>query len=135
MKARQVGHRLTICLLTMAMTAVAWWEPASLSHHLLTRVDGWAQAVSIAMVLLAAIGVADVVVNDMLPPRFVLPGVDAYRHLGYMALGAMHLVYVYSMARSWLITWLAAQFLVAALGCIWIACFDTYYHRQGKSHA
>lgn len=134
MKARQVGHRLTVCWATLGMIAVAWWEPTSLSYLLLHRAAGWAHGVSVAMVLMAVLGIADAVVNDILPERYVLPGVAQYRHLGYSVLGTLHLVYVYAMARASEVSWLTAQWLTLALACVWIACFDTYYHRQ-SSHS
>lgn len=132
MKARQVGHRLTVCWMTLALLSVTWWEPESLSFHLIHYTNGWGHALSYLMAIMAVIGIADAIVNDVLPDKYSIPWVGQYRHIGYVILAVAHMVFVYVMARNHDVTWLAAQFITVAVGCIWIASFDTYYHRVSQ---
>jgi hypothetical protein len=77
--------RAVVVLQVLSTLAITALEPGSLSHRLI-ETGGW-----LWVALLAAVGMAaavDIVVNDLMPDRWVLPTVASYRYLVYMALAA-----------------------------------------------
>ena len=130
MKPRQVGHRLTACWLTLGVLSVAWFEPSSLSADILDRAGYWGHTIGLALAVCAVLGIADTFVNDILPAGCCLPGLPDYRHAGFMVMSILHLSFVWAMIMAEALTWVAAQYVCLALSCIWIASFDTVYHRE-----
>ena len=89
-KTRYWLSRLIVSLeVLFIVVGVSWFEPLSLTARALNATGplGW--------VLLGVLGVcclmtiADVIVNDLMPLRFVLRCVMRWRHLGFMGIALM----------------------------------------------
>jgi hypothetical protein len=78
--------RLYVILSVLTNVTIINFEHLSLGHTVLTRTgpSGWVLLHIIGA--LALLGLADVVINDILPQRIVLPFAIRWRHLIYMAL-------------------------------------------------
>jgi hypothetical protein len=96
------------------LVAVSWFEEASLTAQAIaaTGRHGWLLVLGTAFCCLVAL--ADVAVNDLMPPRFTLPSAMAWRHLGFMGmalqLSALGLLVVFAKGFTVLILayWLNA---------------------------
>lgn len=121
--------RLLTAATSLCVTLVALFEPASLTHHLLmeqTPVGVWCV---VALTALAALALADVVINDLLPDNCTWRAVRRRRYLVYMALamGNLSLSLVLQQRIGW--TWLHLQLWVTCSAACALAFFDTL-HRQ-----
>lgn len=76
---------LTTCYL-------GWYSPSSLTARILDMGGGAGVLVLVLMTVVGMAGLADVVVNDLMPDRFRLPRTERNRHTGYNLLGALYLV-------------------------------------------
>ena len=84
-QARFWLSRLIVSLEVLVLiVAVSWWEPNSLTSKALIASGSY------SWLLLAALGgccfmvIADVIVNDLMPPRFEFHSALRWRHLGLM---------------------------------------------------
>ena len=66
-------------------------------------------------------GLADIIINDLLPERWQLRFLLRHRHLGYIGIAALNLSYVFAMARADSLTVLAARYLLDATFCTFVA--------------
>ena len=78
--------RLYVTLSILTNMTIIYFEPLSLGHRVLLTLEpaGWIVLAVIAG--MSMIGLADVVINDILSARFILPFATRWRHLIYMAL-------------------------------------------------
>lgn len=90
--------RLAVLLHPIAVAAFGWLAPESLTGRMLVG-DGsfLPRVILLAMTVISALGVLDAVINDLLPARWSLPCVQRNRHLGYLVLGAILLMQVFSV--------------------------------------
>lgn len=89
--------RVAVLLHPLAVAAFAWLAPDSLTARMLLGVgDFLPRVMLLAMTVVACLGVLDAVINDLLPARWTLPCVQRNRHLGYLVLGAILLMQVFS---------------------------------------
>lgn len=129
-EVRQLGHRLTVCWLTVLIASVGWLEPTSLSHVVVQR-GGLAGHVAAALlVLAAAAGLVDALA-EMAGRRSRWLAVN--RHQGYLLVAALHVAFVLTMAMSGSLNWLALQYGALAMGAVWIAVLDVALHREARA--
>lgn len=127
---RQIGHRLTVCWVILSLLAVSWMEPSSLGYAMRSRLNAQGQVASVAMFIMAAIGLVDAFAD--LCGRGI--GMLArHRTLAYVLLSFAHAAVLYSSARAGVVTWILAQYAVPAMSCIWIAFFDVHYNKRPAS--
>lgn len=126
--------RLYIASSILVSCIITWSEPLSLSHRAVSRGAPWGWAWMAFLATLALLALADVIVNDLMPPRFDMPTVLRLRGLLLMAL-ALGLVsqsiviskYVNGFSSAMGYYWLNAAFAVTT------AFLDTFYrHREGR---
>ena len=78
--------RLYVILSILTNMLVIYFEPQSLGHLVLLKMDPAARLVLEFIIVLSLGGLVDVVVNDVLPSRFSFRFGARWRHLGFMAL-------------------------------------------------
>lgn len=123
--------RLHVALSTFVIATITITEPLSLSSQIITRTGplGWACVMTLAG--LSLVCAADVVVNDLLPDKCVMPSALRWRHLLYMllALGLVSITFVIAsvigFTTAFFIYWLDA---VAAV----FVAFATPFCRRGQ---
>lgn len=79
--------RMAVALeVLVVLVAVSWFEEASLTAQAIaaTGRHGWWLVIGTAFCCLMAL--VDVVVNDLMPPRFTFRCAMTWRHLGFMGL-------------------------------------------------
>lgn len=125
--------RLYCACAILATLLITWAEPASLLHRAIARSgpEGW-WCVG-ALCVLAALAGLDVVVNDMLPPRFSLPGTERFRHVLFLALGMGLLSVTYVLAEAVGFSPVLLLLPVHAAFTVAIAFFDLF-HRHRHNH-
>ena len=94
----QFHFLVRVALLVQASTTVslAWHSPFSLTARLIEIGGVPAQWVLCAMTAALIVGLADALINDVLPQRFSLQCVRRNRHIGYMLLGATYLIQAFA---------------------------------------
>lgn len=101
--------------------------------HLLVTKDGeigfWC---AMALVVLAFVGIVDVVVNDLMPERFSLCAVKRNRHFLLMGIGigAASFAGIVAMAVGWSV--LHASLVLPVIGATLMAVMDVF-ERGGRS--
>lgn len=127
---RQLGHRLTVCWLTVLIVSVGWLEPASLSHFVVQRGGPAGQVAAALLVLAAAAGLVDALA-EMAGRRSRWLAVN--RQQGYLLMAALHVAFVLTMAMSGSLNWLSLQYGALAMGAVWIAVMDVALHREARA--
>lgn len=131
-RARYWMTRLYLAVNVLFIALIGIFDPASLAHHVI-RASGtegvWAMYL---LAGIAALALADCLVNDMLPPQFVMGGSFKRRHLIYMAM-AIGLVGVsYVTAKHTGPTSAHLFFLMQAGFATFVAFFDLYARHSNK---
>ena len=116
--------RLFLPSLTLMVVGLSLFEPRSLNYALAAGGGGEALASLIVLALLAVAALADALVNDVLPPRYVLPWGRRYRHLVWAGMGCIFAAYAHILERQDDGHWLAATYAVYAIGCMAVAYRD-----------
>lgn len=129
-EVRQLGHRLTVCWLTVLIVSVGWLEPTSLSHFVVQRGGMAGQVAAGLLVLAAAAGLVDAF-SEFAGRRSRWLAVN--RHQGYLLMAAMHVAFVLTMAMAGSLNWLALQYGALAAGAVWIAVMDVALHREARA--
>lgn len=80
-------------LLSAAITSyLGWLSPSSLTGRILSMGGEIGVLALVLLSLAAAVGLLDILINDMMPPRFTLRIVAQHRHSGYNLIGLLYLV-------------------------------------------
>jgi hypothetical protein len=101
MRPRYWLSRLVIALeVFIAVVIVSWFEDASLTSKAIEETGRFGWTLIAALFVCCAIALADVLVNDVMPKRYVLPTAIHFRNLGFMGmailLGMLGVLVVYS---------------------------------------
>lgn len=131
--SRQVGHRLTVAWLTLALLAITLWEPTSLRYRVVHDAGAVGIAVSLLIGLAALAALLDVALND-LRPRPLLAFLQRHRVQAYAVQGAVNLVLVWAMWRAGALTWVAAPYVVLACASFWISGFALLHELDEADH-
>ena len=80
-------------LLAASITCyLGWASPSSLTARILAMGGEIGMVVLATMTVAVAVGLADILINDLLPRRFALPWAARNRHTGYNLIGALYLM-------------------------------------------
>lgn len=117
--------RLYLCCSLMVSVWIAFHSPWNQQREILDLIGegGWLLLTSVAV--LAAIGIVDVVINDLLPPRFSMKWADEHRHQVFMALALLLCSMVYINVTKGSSTVLILRYSLESFFCVGIAVFDT----------
>lgn len=134
-RPRYWHSRFMLVCLVGSMLIVTAWEPHSLVHQVISRAGqrGWFW-VGLLMVLLA-VAMVDLLVNDILPDRFDLYWLRRWRFIGYMALasGLLSICTVIWQAHGGI--GVALLYFWPALFAAHIAITDLYHwHHLRRTH-
>ena len=123
--------RLYVACSAFSTCCATLWEPAALTHRLISASGrpGW--LLMVVMASLAACAIFDVVVNDLMPDRFKIGWAKQSRHLIYITLSmcSMLLTYVFVAGAGW---WrpLMLPFLIDAFFGATVAFLDLFQRHR-----
>ncbi|MDN4590250.1 hypothetical protein DBA29_17305 [Xenophilus aerolatus] len=124
--------RLFVACSTVATILVIWWEPEALTHRLISQsgAQGWWLVGLLACV--AVLGVADVIVNDILPDRISIAWVKRRRHFVYigLAMGLMSMTFVFVAGDGGWFRPLVLPFWVDAFFAALVAFLDLFQRHR-----
>lgn len=123
--------RLYVALSVMVNVAITATEPQALSFKVVDHTGPVGWFLMACLFGLACLACLDVLVNDLLPERFVLPTAVRWRHLVYMAIPMGQVSLVYAIVDAHGFTTLILTYLLDAVVCVTAAVLDLF-HRQGK---
>lgn len=137
MPKRQVWDRLFLFALVLMVTVSAVFDKTDFTYHVLRGSDFGIYASLGALTFLALVGLADVVVNDILPERYNFHVAKHQRQLIWMLIGVTLMSFAYMILRhgnSWSSVW----YILIALRCVSVAFLDMHYALKsglGGQHA
>ena len=121
---RQVLVRLLLPVLTLLIVGLSLFEPRSLNFALAAGGGHEALASLIVLAGLSVLALADVVINDVMPPRFELSLLPLQRRRVFAGMGCLFAMYSFILVRQSDSAWLAAQYSCYAVGCLSVAWRD-----------
>lgn len=116
-----LGRGMFLLQVLVGFVAVSWYEPRSMSAVAIDAAGPVGWFLVLAMAAGCLVGLADVIVNDLLPERFELPTAKNWRHIGLgligLSLAAMAFVIAFSAGFSILVLayWMNAGFALALM--------------------
>lgn len=113
--------RLYLCLSTLVVSLISLASTTSLNATLIAAAGVSGLVVTWILAVFGMIGLADAIINDILPDRWQFPTAAYYRHLGFIAIASLNLAFILTMAKNNTITWLAARYLLDACFCTFVA--------------
>lgn len=137
MPKRQVWDRLFLFALVFLVTMSAAFDTTDYSYHLLHSSDVAVYVVLTMLTTLGLLGLADVIVNDILPEKYAFQVAKHQRQLIWMLIGITLMTFAYMVIRSGYL-WASAWYIVIALRCVSVAFLDMHYaikSRLGGQHA
>lgn len=137
MPKRQVWDRLFLVSLVFMVTVSAVFDATDITYHLLRTADD-AIYVSLGLLtLLSVLGLADVIVNDILPEKYAFRVAFHQRQLIWMLIGVTLMTFAYMIIRHGN-PWSAVWYILIAARCVSVAFLDMHYaikSRLGGQHA
>ena len=88
--------RASILAQSATTVALGWLSPSSLTARILAEGGVAAQGLLWLMTMATLVGIADAVVNDLMPENWRLECIQRNRHIGFMLLGAAYLVQAFA---------------------------------------
>lgn len=88
--------RTSILVQSATTVSLGWLAPTSLTARILAEGDGTGRCLLWAMTIVTLAGLADAVVNDLMPESWQLECIQRNRHIGFMLLGAAYLVQAFA---------------------------------------
>jgi len=88
--------RLFVGMTLLVSTLVVFSEPDSLLHRTIDRAGVLGQVATGSLIFVTVLSLLDVLINDLLPPKYVLRCAIRYRHTIYMlmSLGCLSMIFV-----------------------------------------
>jgi hypothetical protein len=120
----QVGHRLSLALMTLAIFAVSIFEPSSMNYRLIEAAGFTGVLNAWLLACMAGWSVVDAIVNDLMPDRFQLERTRQWRHLGYGGMAMLNGSFILVMVTNDALSWLTSVYAVMAFSACWIAVWD-----------
>lgn len=119
--------RLILCWEVFVVVVLSsWGDDASRTAKAIDATGAYGWTLIIALFFVCLIGIADVIVNDVLPPRFSFVSAMHWRHLNLMAmaliLAALGVLVVYAIGFT---TLLFVYWLNASLAA-WLTFLDIF---------
>ena len=116
--------------------AIAGWDPYS-QHRFAMSEDGFGGLIAISLLaFIAALGILDVFINDVLPERFSLVCTHRHRHVVFMMLAIGQIALILALVKADDLRPAAARYLLDAVMSAWIAVLGVLAHaraeRQGR---
>ena len=124
--------RLYVALSTLVSAVIIVFEDEALVHKIVWHSGPTGMWCVVALALVALVAAADVVVNDLLPDRFVFEVAKRNRHLVYMALsmGLMSLCFVMTQSKGeW--SQVTLRYQLDALVAATLAVLDLFSRHRG----
>lgn len=125
--AREVGHRLTVALVGLAIFLVTYFEQGNLRWAVIDEMGSAGWFFTYILGAMSVIAIIDAVVNDVLSDRYTLKFIMDWRMYFYMLQAALNLSIVYTMFRGGHYSWTAMIYFVMAASSVWIAVFDVLH--------
>lgn len=128
---RQRGLRLFICLEALLAGFLGFWAnllPAPLAAAVSIPFH-WLSA---GFILVAVLGLLDLLINDILSNRYNFRAALNWRNDGYLILSGMYGAVLLSAAKADQLTVFHIHTLLVALACVWVAVMDVRYRYLTK---
>ena len=110
---------------------------------ILVRVSGYGQtgpeagkagyAIVFLQVTCAVTGLLDILINDLLPPRFHMTWARSYRHIGYIAQAIADCAYLMVMAKQDTFTLLALSYALDATFAVFVAAGTVARNQKSRT--
>lgn len=113
--------RLYLCCSTFVVNTITLTASASLNAQMASKAGQGAIIVTVLLLCCAAVALADLCINDVLPDSWNFRFALEHRHLGYVAIASLNLSFIFTMAKVDAITVLAARYLLDAVFCAFVA--------------
>lgn len=88
--------RIAILVQSATTVSLGWFAPVSLTARILAEGGVAARGLLWAMTAVTLLGIADAVVNDLMPESWRMECAQRNRHIGFMLLGAGYLVQAFA---------------------------------------
>lgn len=88
--------RCAILIQTAFTCLLAWLVPTSLTARLIADGASYGRGVLLLLTLVVVAGAVDILINDFLPDRFVLPGIKRRRHVLYHLVAGLYFVQAFA---------------------------------------
>ena len=127
--------RLIVALDVLVTCLIVLVEPTSIIHRVAIEGAGTLGHIGVwALLGIGVLALGDVVVNDVLPERYVFPTCRRYRHTIYMMIALACLSMVFAIVKSVGDSAVVARYLLTAFGASMIAVLDVYdrVEREGQ---
>ena len=124
-RAREVGHRLTVALISLSLFAVTIGEEESIRRKLIWSSGLSGVTLTYVLAFMSLVTIVDVVVNDVMSDRYTIRLVMEGRMYAYMLQAVINVAVAAAILRRGEWTWASSMNLAIACSSVWIAVFDT----------
>jgi len=131
MPKRQVWDRLFLFALVFLTTVTAALDTTDYTYHMLHSSDVAVYMILSTLTVLGVLGLADVIVNDILPEKYSFHVAKHQRQLIWMLIGITLMTFAYMILRSGY-GWAASWYIIIALRCVSVAFLDMHYAIKGR---
>lgn len=128
---RQVGLRLFVCLEAILAGFLGFFS-SSMPAPLALAISIPFHWLSAGFILVASIGLLDLLINDVLDNRYNFGTALAWRNDLYLILSGMYGAVLLSAAKADQLTVFHIHTLLVALACVWVAVMDVRYRYMPK---
>ena len=125
--------RLYLCLRTLVVATVSLGVAESLNGQFIDAAGKAGYAIVFLKVTCAVTGLLDILINDLLPPRFHMTWARSYRHIGYIALAIADCAYLLVMAKQDTFTLLALSYALDATFAVFVAAGTVVRNQKSRT--
>jgi hypothetical protein len=130
-----IALRLYLCLSTLVVAFISLVSPQSLNGQFIAAAGVWGYVVSWCLILFAFVGISDLVINDLLPSVVEFPFAWRHRQLGYLGIALANVAFIFVMAKTNSLTWLAARYALDGSFCVWVSVMDVVRRAKDADEA
>lgn len=131
MKPRYWLSRLMAASWAAHLPFVTWMAPDSLSGRALAASGAMSHVAMVLVVILSAVAVLDMAVNDAMPDRFQLLTIR-YRHVGFLAISILLVMLAFVIVHAGTQLPVITSYLLAAGFSAWVAWLDLAARHQRR---